>query len=85
MYPKTSARKDVILPLGTPCMSDDGEKEIDHLCIRKGQNPIVAFGAVNRLKSVWGPDSYDWRPSRWLEPLPKSVSEAHIAGVYSSL
>ena len=85
MYPKTSARKDVILPLGTPCMSDDGEKEIDHLCIRKGQNLIVAFGATNRLKSVWGADAEEWKPERWLSSLPKTVAEAHISGVYSSL
>lgn len=80
-----TARKDVILPLGTPCKSEDGQSEMDHLCIREGQNLIVAFGAVNRLKSVWGADAEEWKPERWLAPLPKSVADAHIAGVYSSL
>ncbi|KAI5122854.1 hypothetical protein M0805_003148 [Coniferiporia weirii] len=80
-----TAQKDVILPLGTPCKSEDGLSTIDHLRIRKGQNLIVAFGSVNRLKAVWGADAYEWKPERWLKPLPTSVTNAHIAGVYSSL
>ena len=80
-----SALKDVILPLGTPCKSADGLQEVDHIPIRKGQNLIIAFGAVNRLKSVWGEDACEWKPERWLKPLPSSVTDARIAGVYSSL
>ncbi|KAH8110226.1 cytochrome P450 [Phellopilus nigrolimitatus] len=80
-----TACKDAILPLGMPCKSTDGLSEIDHLCIRKGQNLIVAFGSTNRLKAVWGEDAYEWKPERWLKPLPKSVADAHIAGIYSSL
>ncbi|KAH8110218.1 cytochrome P450 [Phellopilus nigrolimitatus] len=80
-----TACKDVILPLGMPCKSTDGLSDIDHLCIRKGQNLIVAFGSTNRLKAVWGEDAYEWKPERWLKPLPQSVSDAHISSVYSSL
>ena len=68
-----------------PCKSVDGLSNIDHLYIRKGQNLIVAFGSVNRLKSVWGEDAHEWNPARWLSPLPLSVSDAHISSVYSSL
>lgn len=85
MDSKRSARKDAILPLATPCKSEDGESEIDHLCIRKGQNLIVAFGSCNRLKPIWGPDAYEWKPERWLKPLPSTVTDARISGVYSSL
>ncbi|THH08672.1 hypothetical protein EW145_g2548 [Phellinidium pouzarii] len=80
-----TAQKDVILPLGIPCKSEDGLSTVDHLRIRKGQNIIVAFGSTNRLKEVWGADANEWKPERWLKPLPTSVSDAHIAGVYSSL
>lgn len=82
---RLSAVKDVILPLGTPCKAADGLQEVDHVPIRKGQNLIIAFGEVNRLKSVWGEDAYEWKPERWLKPLPSSVTDTRIAGVYSSL
>ena len=80
-----SAQKDAILPLATPCKSEDGESEIDHLCIRKGQNLIIAFGSCNRMKSIWGPDAYEWKPERWLKPLLSTVAEARIPGIYPSL
>ena len=46
---------------------------------------IVGILGANRNPEVWGPDSYEWRPERWLTALPDSVSAAHIPGVYSNL
>ena len=80
-----SAAKDAVLPLSVPVTSVDGATVIHEIPIRKGQDLIVGFGAVNKLKTVWGEDAYEWKPERWLEPLPTSVSDAHISGVYSSL
>jgi cytochrome P450 len=71
--------------LSEPVKSDDGTAIIREIPIRKGQNLIVGFGAVNKLKTIWGEDAYEWKPERWLEPLPASVTDARIAGVYSSL
>jgi len=34
---------------------------------------------------MWGPDVYEWKPERWLNPLPESVTNARIPGVYSHL
>ena len=45
----------------------------------------VGILAVNRNPEIWGPDSYEWKPERWLTVLPESVSAAHIPGVYSNL
>ena len=77
--------KDAVLPLSEPVMTDDGTSMIKEIPIRKGQDLIVGFGAVNKLKDVWGEDAYEWKPDRWLQPFPTSVTNAHIAGVYSSL
>jgi len=39
----------------------------------------------NHDPRVWGSDSYEWNPERWLEPLPEAVLKAKIPGVYSNL
>ncbi|CDO71925.1 hypothetical protein BN946_scf184940.g72 [Trametes cinnabarina] len=41
--------------------------------------------ACNCNKELWGEDAYEWRPERWLEPLPRALEDAHIPGVYSHL
>ena len=46
---------------------------------------MVGIIASNVNPEIWGPDSNEWRPERWLEPLPESVTAARIPGVYSNL
>jgi cytochrome P450 len=41
-------------------------------------NVMVGILAANRNPEIWGPDSYEWKPERWLTPPPESVSEAHL-------
>ena len=82
--PFASARKDAVLPLDSPVVATDGTC-VDQITIRKGQNVIVAFGSVNRLPSMWGEDAYEWKPERWLTPLPAKVHEARIPSIYSNL
>ena len=31
------------------------------------------------------PDALEWKPERWLSPLPQAVIDAHLPGVYSHL
>ena len=45
----------------------------------------VGILAANRNPEIWGRDSYEWKPERWLTALPDSVSAAHVPGVYSNL
>lgn len=40
---------------------------------------------ANRNKALWGEDADEWKPERWLLPLPKTLEDAHIPGVYSHL
>ncbi|KAJ3478664.1 hypothetical protein NLI96_g9603 [Meripilus lineatus] len=39
----------------------------------------------NRNKAIWGEDALEWKPERWLSPLPGTIAEARIPGVYSNL
>ncbi|RXW23123.1 hypothetical protein EST38_g2750 [Candolleomyces aberdarensis] len=40
---------------------------------------------LNTSPDLWGSDSYEWKPERWLAPLPEKLTEARIPGVYSHL
>jgi len=77
-------RQDVVLPLSQPIRGLDG-KEIYEIPIPSNTNVIVGIMASNRNPEIWGPDSYEWKPERWLQPLPTSVTDAHIPGIYSNL
>ena len=77
-------RKDTILPLSTPIIGLDG-REMTEIPIPNNTNIIISIYAANRNPEIWGPDSYDWKPERWFNPLPETVTAARIPGVYSHL
>ena len=79
-----STRRDIVLPFSKPIKGLDGQ-EITEVLVPNNTNIIIGIFASNRNPEIWGPDSYDWKPERWLNPLPNSVYAAHIPGVYSNL
>ncbi|KAF6741777.1 cytochrome P450 [Ephemerocybe angulata] len=78
------ARQNMILPLSRPIKTTDG-KVVQSIYVPKDTIINIPIQAVNEDPGIWGPDSYDWKPERWLSPLPDSVHEARIPGVYSNL
>lgn len=78
------ARKDAFLPISNPIRTTDG-KEIQSVYVPKDTLIFTPIQAVNQDPGIWGPDSYEWKPERWLSPLPDSVHEARIPGVYSNV
>lgn len=81
----TRTRKDVVLPLLWPIKSADGKCEITEIPLKKNTNVIVSIIGANRSKTIWGEDADQWKPERWLKPLPETVSKAHLPGVYSQM
>ena len=53
--------------------------------VPKGTTIQVGIVSSNWNKAVWGKDAMEWKPERWIDPLPKTVEEAKIPGVYSNL
>ena len=51
--------------------------------IPKGTRTVTDLATCNRDTRLWGDDAAVWRPSRWLEPLPRSVLETPLPTVYS--
>ncbi|KAJ3508641.1 hypothetical protein NLJ89_g5643 [Agrocybe chaxingu] len=79
-----TTRADTILPLATPVKGTNGE-DIYELPLPTGTPVFVSVISSNTNPRLWGPDSYEWKPERWLNPLPESLVNARIPGVYSHL
>ena len=79
-----STRRDAILPLSTPIIGVDGQK-MSEILVPNNTNVIISIYAANRNPEIWGPDSHEWKPERWLHPLPETVTNARIPGIYSHL
>ncbi|KAF7363147.1 Cytochrome p450 [Mycena venus] len=75
---------DTVLPLATPLRGYDGT-EMHALHIPRGTNLMLSVHNANRAPTVWGPDAAEWKPARWLGPLPETVVEAPATGVYRHL
>jgi len=79
-----STRKDTVLPLSNSIIGLDG-REMNEIPIPSNTNVIIAIYAANRNPEIWGPDSYEWKPERWLNPLPETATNARFPGIYSNL
>ncbi|TFK81801.1 cytochrome P450 [Polyporus arcularius HHB13444] len=78
------ATKDLVLPLSAPVRGRDG-RMISELVVQEGTVVIAHFQASNSSKELWGEDAEEWKPGRWLEPLPPALDDARLPGVYSNL
>ena len=79
----SSARSDVVLPLSAPILDVDGHK-VHEIFVPKNTNVYAQITNLNRDPSIWGTDAAEWKPERWLAPLPQSVADANIQGVYAN-
>ncbi|KAF8164342.1 cytochrome P450 [Mycena galopus ATCC 62051] len=78
------ARADVVLPLSEPMIGVNGSP-ITEIFVPSGTFVHIGMRAANTRRTIWGPDANEWKPERWLAPLPQTVVDAQIPGVYSKL
>ena len=71
------------MPLSEPIKGVDG-KMIHELVIPKDTTVCIGVLSSNTNKTIWGEDAMEWKPERWLAPLPPSVADAHIPNVYAN-
>ncbi|KAF6751678.1 cytochrome P450 [Ephemerocybe angulata] len=74
---------DTVIPLSKPYLSADGST-FSEIPIAPKTYIVVALSACNRDSAIWGDDAREWKPERWLKPLPDTVTNAKIPGVYSN-
>lgn len=58
---------------------------MSEILVPKGTMVIPGVLGSNINKTLWGEDALEWKPERWLSPLPSAVTDAPIPGVYSHL
>ncbi|KAI8972816.1 cytochrome P450 [Trametes punicea] len=83
-YRFREVRQDVVLPLSEPVRGRDG-RLMHQILVPKDTSVFVAIASSNTNKALWGEDAYEWKPERWLQPLPDAVLDAKIPGVYANL
>ncbi|EUC61521.1 cytochrome P450 family protein [Rhizoctonia solani AG-3 Rhs1AP] len=79
------ATKDWNLPLQYPVSSKDGRTMVTSIHVAKGTNLYLSLQAANKDAQTWGEDAEDFKPDRWLMPLPTSVTNSRMPGIYSSV
>ncbi|KAG5649656.1 hypothetical protein H0H81_002667 [Sphagnurus paluster] len=78
------ARQDASVSLSTPIKGLDG-RQMTSIMIPKGTKVYISILNANRDPALWGPDSHEWKPERWLSPLPQALADARVPGIYSNL
>lgn len=73
-----------MLPLSVPVRGKDG-RMMNEIFVPKDTSVFVGINASNTNTALWGADAYEWKPERWLKPLPDAVLDAKIPGVYANL
>lgn len=63
----------------------DGESMISEIALKKNTGVIISILNANHCKAIWGEDAAEWKPERWLKPLPDSVAQAHMPAVYGNM
>ncbi|KAG5635672.1 hypothetical protein H0H81_010449 [Sphagnurus paluster] len=85
LYPPFSTMaRDASVPLSAPIKGIDG-REMHSIMIPKGTKVFISILNANRDPALWGPDSHEWKPERWLSPLPQALADARVPGIYSNL
>jgi cytochrome P450 len=69
------ATQDDVIPLAHPITTSTGET-LSSIPIRKGQIVHLPIENLNMSTHIWGPDAREFRPERWLRPLPSPSSSA---------
>ncbi|KAI0833380.1 cytochrome P450 [Trametes gibbosa] len=55
------------------------------IAVPKGTFLVLNLKACNTMETLWGKDAREWKPERWLAPLPRELEQARVPGVYSHL
>lgn len=58
---------------------------ISEVPLPKDTTVTIAILGSNINPAIWGDDAEEWKPERFLQPVPEAVTEARIPGVYSNL
>lgn len=76
------AARDLVVPLSEPVRTKDGQ-QIQEIPLKKGTRVLLSVTQYNRHPELWGADSQEWNPDRWLKP--GVIDDSIKFGVFSNL
>lgn len=79
-----SAVKDTVLPLSKPVIGLNGQ-QIHEISVPAGTTVFASLLVPNTSVQIWGEDALEFRPERWLSPLPHTVVNSSLPGIYSHM
>lgn len=71
------AAHDDVIPLSAPIRLPNGQMT-DQIFVAAGEKVAVPIRVVNRLRSLWGEDAWEFKPERWLndgEGIPAAAKD----------
>ncbi|KAI0737388.1 cytochrome P450 [Daedaleopsis nitida] len=81
---RREAKRDTVLPLAQTIRGVDGSV-MNEIPVPKGTFMFCNLRLCNTNEALWGEDALEWKPERWLKPLPRAVEDANIPGIYANL
>ncbi|THH30380.1 hypothetical protein EUX98_g3806 [Antrodiella citrinella] len=72
-----------VLPLSRP-ISDNKGHMIREVALDKGTTVMLGIHGYNRSTAFWGEDATEFKPERWLSPLPESIREVQCGGIFAN-
>ncbi|KAI0738093.1 cytochrome P450 [Daedaleopsis nitida] len=84
LFISRTANKELVLPLSEPVRGRNGAL-MHEIIVPRGVVVHAHLQASNSNKALWGEDVDEWKPERWLKPLPAVLEEARLPGVYANL
>jgi len=73
------ASREIVIPLSRPIFTKD-DRKIGAIPVKKGQRILCHLDGFNHLEEVWGSDSNDFKPERWLDRDEMSVEPQDSCG-----
>ncbi|KZT70367.1 cytochrome P450 [Daedalea quercina L-15889] len=84
LFTSRVATRDVVVPLSKPIYGTDGAL-MSELTVSAGTEVLIGTLGCNTSKAFWGEDALEWKPERWLSPLPESITGVGMPSVTSNL
>lgn len=58
---------------------------MEEIMIPRGTKIVIGVLASNTNEEIWGSDAMLWKPERWLSPLPNTLEQHRVPGVFPHL
>ena len=65
-------------------MGRDG-REIYQVLVPAGTTVFASILIPNTSAQIWGEDALEFKPERWLSPLPDAVVNSSLPGIFSHM